>query len=213
MGVVTIGNCLYPNLLAEIYKAPDKLYVRGDVSLLHTKMVAVIGSRIPTDAAINQTKCVVKKLVELGFTIVSGCAKGIDSLAQSEAIRNGGKTIGVLGFGHNFQYPSSSRTLFTALENQLTISEYAADVPIAKFRFIERNRIISGLCKSVIVIQSTSKSGSFITAQMALNENREVYVIPGIGFSEAYLGSHQLISEGANVLYDLEQLARLKDLL
>lgn len=199
----------FPVLLQEIVDAPSGLYCYGDIALLNTKCVSIVGSRQPKDQSLAALKVIVPAFVALGYTIVSGCATGIDAEVHKLALQSGGSCIGVLGYGSQLRYPKSSQKLIdTLMERGLVISEYQSDTPIRKYQFIARNRIIAGLSNATILVQAAVKSGSLITAQMALEYNRDVFIVPGEPFCDAYVGSHQLISEGAEILYSNEQLLK-----
>lgn len=199
----------FPTLLKEIADAPNGLYCYGDVGLLNTKCVSIVGSRTPELQTLDALQHIVPKLVKMGYTIVSGCATGVDAEAHKIAIKAGGRCIGVLGYGCNLRYPKSSKLLIDFLMKKgLILSEYEATTPIRKFQFIARNRIIAALSSTTVILQAASKSGSLITAQMALEYNREVLIVPGTPFSGTYTGCHQLISEGAQILYSTEQLTK-----
>lgn len=198
-----------PFLLREIGDPPQGLYCYGDETLLNTRCVAVIGSRNPTKQTYQMLAYIIPILVREGYTIVSGCAKGVDFEAHRIASEIGGRCIGVLGYGVNYRYPKVAATLIDNLcERHLIVSEYAATTAIQKYQFIARNRLIAGLSEKTIILQAKEKSGSLITAQMALEYNRDVFVLPGLPFHESYKGGHQLINEGAEILYSDEQLEK-----
>ncbi|MFS0787040.1 DNA-processing protein DprA [Shouchella sp. 1P09AA] len=201
--VLQINDPLYPSLLAEIYDPPVLLYGKGNLQLLATKKVALVGSRSPTSYGTHAVESLTKVLTESKVTIVSGMARGIDSHAHRFAIKAGGSTIAVTASGFEHPYPSESKIFMektppTAL---LTITEYPPHVKPQKWHFPMRNRIISGLSYATIVIEAKQKSGSLITADCALEHGRHVFALPGSIYSLESEGANWLISQGAYCLY------------
>lgn len=198
-----------PILLQQIADPPKGLYCYGNIDLLDMKSISIVGSRNPTRETYRVLDEIVPILVAQGYVIISGCASGVDAYVHKVADAHGGNCIGVLGYGIDFRYPRSSAMLIEQFsQRQLIVTEYEPNTQIRKFQFIARNRIIAGLSTATIIVQAKEKSGSLITAQMALEYNRDVFVIPGESFSEVYKGSHQLLSEGAQILYTGEQLEK-----
>ncbi|TDL97745.1 DNA-protecting protein DprA [Macrococcus brunensis] len=188
----------YPVLLKEIYDFPFVLFYRGDIKLAQNKALAIVGGRERTD----YTKQVLTRLMpELrDLTIVSGLAKGTDADAHLAAMEHGSRTIGVLGFGHLHHYPSETALLRRHMEeHQLVVSEYPPFAGPKTWQFPERNRLISGLAEGVLVIESKKRSGSLITLDQALDQNRNVYCIPGPVTSQYSEGSNLKIFEGAKM--------------
>lgn len=194
--VITIFDDLYPELLKEIYDPPYILYCKGDVALLGTCMLGVVGSR---KAGIYSRQALMTILPELaGATIVSGLAYGADDMAHTISLSHGLPTIGVLGFGHDHHYPKSTQATRGQIETYgLTISEYPPASCIDKWKFIARNRIIAGLSLGVLVTEAEEKSGSLITLEMAMNDNRSAMCIPGNITSKLSAGTNRRIQEGA----------------
>lgn len=206
--VITILDHGYPEILKNIYQPPWILYCKGDVSLLKEKWkLAIVGSRKPSSYGIEVTKWLVKELAEHNIIVVSGFAKGIDTIAHEGTIQSGGKTIGVLGGGFYHLYPKENTDLALFMENEhLLISEYPPYVPPKKIHFPERNRIISGLTLGTVVVEAKGKSGSLITANFALEQGREVFAIPGPITSEYSIGTNQLIQQGAKLVMKVEDI-------
>lgn len=201
-------ECL-PELLQQIADFPKGLYCYGDETLLKTQCLSIVGSRNPTKQTLHYLSKIVPRAVKEGYTIVSGCASGVDYYVHQIAHQLGGRCIGVLGYGVNYRYPKTSANLIEAFcQKQLIVSEYSANTPIRKFQFIARNRLIAALSQTTIIVQAKEKSGSLITAQMALEYNRDVLIVPGEPFCELYDGGHFLINEGAQILYSLDQLEK-----
>jgi len=200
--ILTYSNKNYPEKLKEIHSPPPILYCLGDISILNREnIVAVVGSRNPTDYGINATKDIVKGLVRKNIIIASGFAKGIDTIAHQEALYNNGKTIAVLGSGINIIYPAKNRALFDKIKNNgLIISEFSLDTKPEPGNFPKRNRIISGISKSIVVIEAGKKSGSLITAEFGLNQGRDIYALPGNIYNYKAKGTNYLIKNGAYLL-------------
>lgn len=201
----------FPPLLREIPSPPVVLYGRGDIKILEAKpLLAVVGTRKPTQYGLEATTVFVRELTEAGVTIVSGLALGIDARSHETALENKGKTIAVLGSGvdHNSIFPSENRGLARRIleTGSIIISEYAPTTPALKEHFPARNRIISGLSQGVLVVEAREKSGALITARLALDQNREVFALPGSIFSLASAGPNQLIKQGAKAVVAVQDI-------
>ncbi|MEG1963436.1 MAG: DNA-processing protein DprA [Clostridia bacterium] len=177
---VTLESEMYPCQLKEIFCPPICLYCKGNLQLLNSNLLGVVGTRRPTRYGKDITRQFVRELVYSGFGIVSGMAKGIDTVAHSVALEEEAQTIAVVACGLDIIYPAENRELFNNLvENGLIISEYPIGFAPLTFRFPERNRIISGLSRGVLVTEAGKNSGSLITVNCALEQNRNVYIVPG----------------------------------
>jgi DNA processing protein len=202
---VTLLPCTsprYPDSLRTIPDSPVLLYCRGDLSLLALPAVAIIGARTATEYGRRTSSLLAAELANRGVTIVSGGAYGIDAAAHRGALQNGGATVAVLGCGVDVIYPRSHAELFREiLESGLLLSEYPLGTPPEGFRFPARNRIISGLAEGVVVVEATEKSGSLITARLALDQGREVFAVPGRVDSPKSAGPHRLIQQGAHLVH------------
>ncbi|GBU10464.1 hypothetical protein AwErysi_00800 [Erysipelotrichaceae bacterium] len=208
---ITIFDEAYPALLLESYDPPLVLYCLGNIELLkRKKQLAIVGSRKPQSESLSATYKIITKLKkekEEDLVIVSGLANGVDGYSHQLALEYNIPTIAVLGFGFNFMYPRENEQLYERIKREgLVISEYPPHTSISRWQFIARNRIISGLCKVVIIVEAKAKSGSLITAELALSENREVYIVAGNSFNDSYLGSHNLLQEGAKLLLNVEEV-------
>ncbi|BBE30031.1 DNA polymerase III [Tepiditoga spiralis] len=203
IGIITYFDDEYPELLKEIPDPPVILYYIGDISLLKTNTVSVVGTRKPTEYGKKMCSLITNEINN--YTIVSGMAFGIDSIAHM----NSKKTIAVLGCGVDIIYPKANMHLYNKISNQgLIISEYFPGTKPAKYTFPYRNRIIAGLSKSTIVIEAAKKSGSLITANYAMDFGREVYALPGdINRINSY-GTNYLIYMGAKPIYSLEEIQK-----
>ncbi len=194
----------YPKLLKEIPDSPIILYVKGKRKYLQTPMIALVGARKCTEYGDRMARCLGKELAECDITVVSGLAMGIDAASHQGAMK-GGKTIAVLGTGVNVCYPECNRRLYEEIiENGCIISEYAPFTKARPYHFPRRNRIISGLCYGVVVIEAAARSGSLITAQLALDYGREVYAVPGE--SQMSQGTNELISSGAKCAFSASDI-------
>jgi len=202
---ISPSDANYPKLLGEIHDPPKILYFRGDVSLLHSPCLGVVGTRKLSLYGKEVTEYFVTQLVQNGFTVVSGLALGIDAVAHRTALKTKGNTIAVLGTGIDDKsiYPKDHiQLIHEILENRgLIISEYKPGTGGSKWTFPARNRIISGLSYGVVVVEADYKSGALITAKCALDQNRDVFAIPGNVFSQKSNGTNMLIQNGAKLVH------------
>ena len=210
----------YPQLLREIVSSPAPLYYKGELPLINDRMIAIIGTRKATKQGKVLAKRFAQELAEHGVVVVSGLALGIDGAAHQGALLGGGRTIAVLANGLDSIYPREHLSLAETLlrNNGCIFSEYESGTPAYPTHFLERNRIISGLSLGVVVIEAPNRSGALSTACHALEQGREVFVVPGSPESENYKGSHRLLREGARlvttakeILDDLSPLDKLFD--
>jgi DNA processing protein len=205
--VITLKDEEYPKRLKDIYDPPALLYVRGELKKEDEFAIAIVGSRKTTPYGRWFTEKVSQELARHGVTIVSGMARGIDSLAHWGAISGGGRTIAVLGCGVDVIYPSENRNLFAKMiDRGAILSEFPMGSPPEGGHFPRRNRIISGLSLGVVVVQASEKSGSLITAGYALEQGREVFAVPGNVGTESSRGTHRLIKEGAKLVESSEDI-------
>ncbi len=193
----------YPSLLKEIYDPPFGLYVKGNFSL-NSKTIAVVGTRRSTSYGNEIAKDLVADLAKTNLIIISGLARGIDTIAHQTAIQNTAKTIAVLGSGVDTKsiYPSSNRRLAAEIINSggAIVSEFPLGTAPLQQNFPLRNRIISGLSKAVVVVEAPEKSGALITAMSAIDQGRDVFAVPGSIFSKNSSGCHKLIKLGAKLV-------------
>jgi DNA processing protein len=205
--VITLKDEEYPKRLKDIYDPPALLYVRGALKKEDEFAISIVGSRKTTPYGRWFTEKVSQELARHGLTIVSGMARGIDSLAHWGAISGGGRTIAVLGCGVDVIYPSENRNLFAKMiDRGAILSEFPMGSPPEGGHFPRRNRIISGLSLGVVVVQASEKSGSLITAGYALEQGREVFAVPGNVGTESSRGTHRLIKEGAKLVESSEDI-------
>ena len=205
--ILTLKDDAYPKRLRDIYDPPAVLYVRGELKKGDELAVSIVGSRKTSPYGRWITEKVSQELARHGVTIVSGMARGIDSLAHWGAISAGGRTIAVLGCGVDVIYPSENRNLFRKIiECGAVLSEFRMGSPPEAGHFPKRNRIISGLSLGVVVVEASTKSGSLLTAGYALEQGREVFAVPGnVGF-EGSRGTNRLIKDGAKMVESSEDV-------
>lgn len=198
INMITLASDCYPFLLKHIYDPPFVLFYKGDLSLLTLPLMGVVGARECTQYGRKALEQLLPLLIEHKVGIISGLAKGIDTYAHHETTQLNGKTIAVIGTGLDVTYPRENVALQAHLSlHHLVLSEYPLGTPPRKHHFPMRNRIISGLSDGVLVIEARSRSGSLITARMALEEGRDVFAVPGSIFSELSRGCNDLIKLGA----------------
>ncbi|MFC2157323.1 DNA-processing protein DprA [Acidobacteriota bacterium] len=194
---ISLGDERYPTILREIDNPPLVLYCAGESESLKEAAVAIVGARKPTPYGRAVTEKLAFDLASMGVMIVSGMARGIDTIAHWGALK-GGRTIAVLGSGLNMIYPPENRGLYKKIiEEGAVVTEYPLDSPPVGFHFPRRNRIISGMSVGLIVTEAAEKSGSLISANLALEQNREVMAIPGNITSSLSHGTNRLIQAGA----------------
>jgi DNA processing protein len=178
--ILTLYDEDYPKALKDVYDPPVVLYYRGTLLPEDENSFGVVGTRKITGYGEMITEKLTGDLVRLGFTIVSGLARGVDTIAHKTALSEGGRTIAVLGSGLNSIYPQQNISLAKQIEqNGAVVSEFPPDYPPMAENFPQRNRIISGLSKAILIPEAAEKSGSLITARLALEQGREVFAVPG----------------------------------
>lgn len=204
---LTPGDAEYPRLLKEIFTPPEKLWVRGTLAG-YEPAIAIVGTRKPSTDGIEAAEYFSRALASYGLTIVSGLAFGIDKATHAACLDAGGRTIAVLASGVDVITPTSHRELGERIvaEGGAIVSEFPPGLNARAEQFPQRNRLVSGLALGVIVIEAPEESGALITARFALEQNREVFVVPGPVQSPNYVGSHRLIQEGAALLAEPEEV-------
>ena len=206
VSLMTIDDPLYPIILREIFDPPMVLYYRGTL-VPDARRIGMVGARKFTAYGEAAAMEFAERLAAAGVTIVSGAARGIDTRAHRGALR-GGRTVAVLGCGVDIAYPSENRRLLAQIieSGGAVISEYAPGTQPLPVFFPARNRIISGLSEGTLVIEAAKRSGSLITAEMALSEGRDVYAIPGSIYSPQSSGCHNLIRAGASLVESAQEI-------
>lgn len=199
ISVCHFGAPQFPVWLTQIPDPPAALFYRGDLTVLREPAIAVVGARRCTRYGEQSARRLGRDLAARGVTVVSGLALGIDAAAHLGALEARGATVAVLGCGLAEDYPKRNAPLARRIESGagLLLSEYGPDVGPRRHHFPERNRLISGLSRGVVIVEATQKSGSLITARMAAEQGREVFAFPGLASSEKSSGCHRLIREGA----------------
>lgn len=201
----------YPAALKQINLPPALLYLEGDASLLHRKSIAIVGSRKPSSSYARLAQDLAFNLAKNDWSVVSGMALGIDTEAHMGALAAQGSSVAVMATGIDVCYPKRNQALQQELLRKgLVVTEMPIGSPPLKQHFPRRNRIVSGLCSGVVVVEAGIKSGSLITARYALEQNREVYAVPGSPAVTSTQGCNYLIREGARLVSSSEQL--LEDL-
>lgn len=199
--LVTFSDPAYPEALKNIYDPPPFLYVKGTLQSDDTNIIAAVGSRNASEYGKKITYTICRDLASQGITIVSGMARGIDSAAHRAALAAGGRTIAVLGSGVDVVYPRENRTLYESIAaSGAVVSEYPMGTEPNSYNFPARNRIISGLATGVLVAEASPKSGSLITARLALEQGRDVFAVPGNVFSFKSKGTNSLLRSGAKLV-------------
>ncbi|MFZ1082306.1 MAG: DNA-processing protein DprA [Candidatus Kryptoniota bacterium] len=206
--LVTFWDKEFPEHLKKIYDPPVMLFVRGELSNSGKYSVAVVGTRNPTTYGKHIAEKFAAELSEQGIMVVSGLARGIDTIAHATTVRSGGRTIAVLGSGVDVIYPSENRRLAEQiLMSGAIVSEYYMGAKPDAVNFPRRNRIISGISLGTIIIETDENGGAMITASTALDQNREVFAVPGNVFEKKSRGTNRLIKEGrAKLVEDISDV-------
>jgi len=196
--ILAICDDNYPIQLKESYMAPVILFYQGTLELLRFPLLGVVGARLADHYGVESLNILLPDVMKQNIAVISGLADGIDALSHKEALRQHGYTIGVIGTGLNRYYPRKNIKLQKYMaNNQLILSEYPLDSGPQRHHFVERNRIIAGLCETLCVIQAKQRSGSLITANLALQNNRNVLAVPGKIDDVLSVGCNELIVAGA----------------
>ena len=205
--ILTYQDPAYPLLLREIHNPPMVLFVKGREIPLEQTFVGLVGSRNPTHYGLKTAERISMALAKRGAGVVSGLARGIDASAHIGCLRAEGFTIGVLGTGIDVVYPKSNGKLFDQMvEEGVVLSEFPMGTAPEPRNFPIRNRVISGLARGVAVVEATRKSGSLITAALALEQNREIFAVPGSIDSFKSTGTHWLIKQGAKLIESADDI-------
>ncbi|MGG7604007.1 DNA-processing protein DprA [Massilia sp. BKSP1R2A-1] len=205
--ILTLHDSDYPEVLRHIPDPPLLLYINGRRELLQRPPVAVVGSRNASTQGRANAENFARALSEAGLCVVSGMALGIDTAAHEGALCGPGSTIAVVGTGIDRVYPARNRALAHRIADEgCIVSEYALGTPPVANNFPRRNRIISGMAAGVLVVEAAAQSGSLITAQMAAEQGREVFALPGSIHSTLAKGCHQLIREGARLVETVDEV-------
>lgn len=195
-------NEIFTQILASIVDPPNKLYYKGTLPTARQPSVAIVGTRKPTSYGKEVTHRLAYDLAKRGVIIISGMALGVDGLAHRAALEAGGTTIAILGNGLNSFYPSSHRQLGEDIiaHGGAIISEYEPDTPAYPANFLQRNRIVSGLSDAIIITEAAARSGTLNTASHALEQGKDIFVVPGNITSPLSSGCNALLKQGASIV-------------
>ena len=208
MKILEYKDNVFPESLKSIEDCPKRLYIEGNLNILNKCGIAVVGSRNCSNYGEKWCKKFVKDLLEYDLVIVSGMAKGIDSIAHRTALKYGGKTIAVLPSGFNNIYPKENLDLYKKIIDLdgAVISEYEPNISADSEKFLERNRIVSGLSIATLVIEAEYRSGTSVTARITKEQGREVFCVPGSLDSSKSIGTNRMIKEGAKMVTLIEDI-------
>lgn len=206
--IIKIEDERYPNQLKNIKNPPKQLYAKGNTQLLKTNIISIIGSRACSENGRNLTRQFAEELVYQGITIASGMAIGIDTIAHQTTLQEKGKTIAVLPNGFNFIYPKENLALYKQIiqQNGLVITEYPPEVKANSARFLERNRIVSGLAIGILVVEAAYRSGTSVTARFAKEQGRKVFALPHEVSDIHGVGTNRLIQKGAIIVANAKDM-------
>jgi DNA processing protein len=205
--IVTIEDQTYPSALKTIHDPPPLLYVKGELTEADSNSIAIVGTRNASSYGKTAAEKISNQLASRGITIVSGLAHGIDTYAHNGALSAGGRTIAVMGNGLDIIYPSENTKLFNEIANSgAIISELSMGTQPRRGMFPQRNRLISGISLGTLVVEASRQSGALITADLALDQGREVFAIPGPIYSEESKGTNWLIKQGAKLVDSVEDI-------
>lgn len=205
--VVSLWDDGYPARLRTIYDPPPLLFIRGDVARCDDFSIAIVGTRKATHYGRQIAQMLSGELVLRGITVVSGLARGIDTIAHKSALANGGPTVAVLGCGLDVVYPPENRKLYQEVEsNGAIMSEFAMGTRPDPGNFPSRNRIISGMSQGVVVVEAGERSGALLTANLAVDQGREVFAVPGNINNPMSQGPNNLIKIGAKIVTDIDDI-------
>lgn len=200
--LLTIYDKEYPNRLRNIYDSPVTLFAKGDVHILNDDSIAIVGCRDCSTYGAKVAKDIAYELGNNGINIVSGMARGIDSLAHIGCLKSKAKTIAVLGCGLDRIYPKENIELYNEIikSGGVVLSEYIIGTKPNRLNFPQRNRIISGLSDGIVVVEAKQKSGTLITVDFALEQGKNIFVVPGNITSDNSIGTNELIKQGAKCI-------------
>ncbi|WP_394132339.1 DNA-processing protein DprA [Shewanella maritima] len=199
--LIAFDDPLYPPLLSQITDPPPVLFVKGAPEQLLIPSIAIVGSRNASPGGINAAQNLTTELSQLGYSITSGMALGIDGAAHQAALTCGGATIAVLGTGIDCVYPKRHQSLYHHLvESGCVVSEFWPDTSAYAGNFPKRNRVVTGIALGTVVVEATIKSGSLVSARLAMEQNREVFAVPGSILNPQSQGCHELIKNGAKLV-------------
>ncbi len=205
---ISINDEKFPEKLRKIKNPPAKLYAIGNVALLNKASLAIVGTRHITEYGTKNCEYFAKKMVENEIPVVSGMASGTDTVAHKTVLEYGGETIAVLGGGFEHIFPKENLGLFEKIieKGGLLITEYAPQITVKSERFLERNRIVSGLSEGVLIIEAAYRSGTSVTAKLAYSQGKVVMALPGRLDNSYGVGVNKMIQEGAKLVTNIEDV-------
>jgi DNA processing protein len=207
--IVSYWDSHYPEPLRHVYAPPAMLFYFGEWSKDDDFALAVVGTRFPDEYGKTVTRNIADEIAAQDITIVSGLARGVDSIAHYAAVQQKKRTIAILGTNLSIIYPAQNRSLANQIvKNGVVASEYLVDTPQVPGNFVRRNRIISGLSRGVVITQAGEKSGALITANYAVEQNREVFAVPGSVYNEKQAGCHRLLRDGAKLTTNIDDIVK-----
>jgi len=205
--VISADSDDFPELLGQLTDPPESLYVSGNIDVLHLPAIAIVGSRNPTRAGMQNAYEFARHLAGCGFVIVSGLAQGIDTAAHKGALAANAPTVAFLGHGIDKIYPAANTALAgEIIESGALVAEFPLGSPPRREHFPQRNRLISGISLGTLVIEAARRSGSLITARLAGEQGREVFAIPGSIHNPLARGCHELIRQGARLVESADDI-------
>lgn len=208
--IINLQDAVFPEKLKLIKSPPKELYAIGNIELLNKPSLAIIGTRQITQYGVKNCEYFAKEIVKRDIPIVSGMAVGTDTIAHKTALQYGGNTIAVLGSGLNHIFPQENSKLFEDIvqKNGLIITEYPPNTRPKSERFLERNRIVSGLSEGVLIIEAAYRSGTSVTAKIAKSQGKVVMALPGRLDNSYGVGVNKLIQEGAKLVTNIEDIIK-----
>lgn len=208
--IITIDDEKYPEQLKNIKNPPKQLYAKGNIELLNSNIISIIGSRACSENGIKLTQQFTKELVYQDITIASGMAVGIDTIAHQTTLQQKGKTIAVLGNGFENIFPVENKQLYQQIikSNGLVITEYPPQEKAKSKNFLERNRIVSGLALGILVVEAKHRSGTSVTARLAKQQGRKIFALPHEVNDIHGVGTNRLIQEGAKIVMGTEDIIK-----
>lgn len=200
----------YPVQLRNIKNPPKQLYAKGNIGLLKTNIISIIGSRVCSENGVKLARKFSKELVYQGITIASGMAVGIDTIAHQTTLQEKGKTIAVLGNGFKHIFPQENMELYEQIikDDGLVITEYPPEEKAKSKNFLERNRIVSGLALGILVVEAAHRSGTSVTAKLARQQKRKIFALPHEVNDLHGVGTNRLIQEGAKIVTSTEDIIK-----
>lgn len=207
--LLKVDSCKYPDKLKMYLADCNDLFIRGNVELLKSPAIAVVGSRECSSYGISVAKSIGRTAAQFGITIVSGLARGIDTAAHQGALEEGGNTIAVLANGLDLVYPKENRKIQGEISRKgLLVSEYPDGTSARPYCFPIRNRIIAALSEFVVVVEAKERSGSLITAELCADQGKEIFAVPGYITSKNSFGTNKLIRDGARIVTSVDEMFR-----